>query len=66
MKKHERFPEFQATLINSHLESTKNYAYERQEQLKRGFALLKDIGSQPNSLCVFSGDMNLRDFEVTV
>ncbi|CAG0923643.1 unnamed protein product, partial [Notodromas monacha] len=64
MKEHGNFSEFPLTLINTHLESTKDFAEERQVQLKRGFSIMEDCLRGPNSVCVFAGDLNLRDTEV--
>ena len=49
-------------LLNSHLESTAEFARERVEQLKLGFAKMK--GATPGVTTLFGGDLNMRDKEV--
>ncbi|XP_052249406.1 tyrosyl-DNA phosphodiesterase 2-like isoform X2 [Dreissena polymorpha] len=49
-------------MMTSHLESTKEYSKERQEQLKQCF---KYIGARDKGYTViFGGDLNLRDNEI--
>ena len=49
-------------LMNSHLESMKQFAKERMEQLKTAFDMVSD--EDENSTVVFAGDLNIRDSEV--
>lgn len=49
-------------LLNTHLESTGEFARERVEQLKLSFAKMKE--SPPEVTTIFAGDLNLRDKEV--
>lgn len=51
------------TLMTSHLESTKDHAQERKNQLKD--ILYTEISSQDaNQFVIFGGDLNVRDKEV--
>ena len=50
------------TLLNTHLESTKQHADTRQEQLKDCFSRLR--AASPDRVAIFAGDLNLRDHEV--
>jgi len=50
-------------LMTSHLESMKNYAPERQRQLKICFDNMKSP-PEPNRVVIFGGDLNLRDSEL--
>lgn len=50
-------------LMTSHLESMKNYAAERQRQLKICFDNMKSP-PDPNRVVIFGGDLNLRDTEL--
>ncbi|CAG0894152.1 unnamed protein product, partial [Cyprideis torosa] len=50
-------------IMTSHLESTKNCAKERKEQLNQAFNEIKNLGEE--TTCIFAGDLNLRDSEVT-
>ena len=52
------------SLMTSHLESTKDFAEERKEQLRRCFEEIKAQPATHNVL--FGGDLNLRDKEVLV
>lgn len=49
-------------LINTHLESTKDYAEERMSQLSTAFDHIKK--SDPSTTVIFAGDLNIRDKEV--
>ncbi|MPC14934.1 Tyrosyl-DNA phosphodiesterase 2 [Portunus trituberculatus] len=49
-------------LLNSHLESTAEFARERVEQLKLAFTKMK--GAAPGVTTLFGGDLNMRDKEV--
>ncbi|KAK7086708.1 Tyrosyl-DNA phosphodiesterase 2 [Halocaridina rubra] len=49
-------------LLNSHLESTKDFATQRKEQLKICFNKMKIANSSHTTL--FGGDLNARDSEV--
>ena len=49
-------------LMNVHLESTKDFAEARMQQLKEAFKLAKDHNK--NSTVILAGDMNARDTEV--
>ncbi|KAG0714100.1 Tyrosyl-DNA phosphodiesterase 2 [Chionoecetes opilio] len=49
-------------LLNSHLESTGEFAKQRVEQLRTGFTKMKDGPAGVTTL--FGGDLNLRDKEV--
>jgi len=50
-------------LMTSHLESMKNYAAERQRQLKICFDNMK-APPEPNRVVIFGGDLNIRDAEI--
>jgi len=53
-------------LFTSHLESTKDKANERVCQLKLAFdRVSKTCSEDSDTSCIFAGDMNLRDSEVT-
>lgn len=49
-------------LINTHLESTKDFAEPRMKQLEEAFKIAKD--ENENSTVILAGDMNARDTEV--
>ena len=49
--------------MTSHLESTKDHAKERKNQLKKALAHMSK--ADPDRTVVFGGDLNLRDNEVT-
>jgi len=49
-------------LINTHLESTKDFANVRMEQLKAAFNRVKNAPSSAS--VIFAGDLNIRDSEV--
>lgn len=50
-------------ILTSHLESMKDYSGERKEQLRAAFdAMLR--GRSEGKLCVFGGDLNVREAEV--
>ncbi|XP_054156097.1 tyrosyl-DNA phosphodiesterase 2-like [Oppia nitens] len=49
-------------LLNTHLESTKDFADIRVQQLRRVFKLMTELDQQ--STVIFGGDLNLRDNEV--
>lgn len=57
--KYKRSVEF--VVLNAHLESTKDYAMQRIEQLKQCFNHMLE---QNEVLVFFGGDLNLRDTEV--
>lgn len=48
--------------MNTHLESTKEHAEERQAQLKRAFEMMAKTDCDVS--IIFAGDLNLRDTEV--
>ena len=52
----------QTSLITTHLESTKEHAAERKNQLKKAFE--KMLAVDPESTVILGGDLNLRDPEV--
>ena len=53
-------------LFTSHLESTKDKVDERVRQLKLAFDRIgKTCSEDPETSCIFAGDLNLRDAEVT-
>jgi len=52
----------QLLLINSHLESTADFAEERMRQLRQAFDQMK--GSKASQTVLFGGDLNMRDKEV--
>jgi len=49
-------------LINTHLESTKDFKNARMEQLKKGLQITKE--QSEDCTVIFAGDMNARDTEV--
>ena len=49
-------------LLNTHLESMKQFSKERMEQLRLAFE--KVTNSDENSSVIFAGDLNVRDSEV--
>lgn len=49
-------------LLNTHLESGKEYSDERKRQLRQCFELLKSFPPEFN--VIFGGDLNVRDKEV--
>ena len=49
-------------LMTSHLESTKEHAKERTNQLEKAFGHM--FKADPDRTVVFGGDLNLRDNEV--
>lgn len=49
-------------LINTHLESTKDFAEVRMRQLSMAFDHIKQ--SDPSTTVIFAGDLNIRDKEV--
>ncbi|XP_037081097.1 tyrosyl-DNA phosphodiesterase 2-like isoform X2 [Pollicipes pollicipes] len=51
------------TLLNTHLESTKEHTAVRQEQLKECFSRLK--ATSADHVVLLAGDLNLRDSDVT-
>lgn len=52
----------QMTLLNTHLESTAEFAAERVKQLQ---SCLKEVAAVANNRTViYAGDLNLRDKEV--
>lgn len=60
-----RFAGTDILLMTSHLESTKECGQERKRQLGIVFDLMKETcAKNPNTSCVFGGDLNLRDNEV--
>ncbi len=52
-------------LYTSHLESMRDYSAERIEQLKHSFKFIDEQSKQFDRICIFGGDLNLRDNEVT-
>jgi len=50
-------------LINTHLESTKDFAEVRMDQLKRAFNHVKKANS--SKTVILAGDLNIRDSEVS-
>ena len=52
-------------LYTSHLESMKDFSDERIRQLKCCFELMKEQGDLNGRTCIFGGDLNVRDSEVT-
>lgn len=50
--------------MTSHLESTKEFAKPRVEQLKQSFKEMLD--QEDHNLVIFGGDLNLRDSEVNI
>jgi len=54
--------EVQFDLLNSHLESTAEFASERMNQLKTSFNLLRSVSVRRN--VIFGGDLNMRDKEL--
>jgi hypothetical protein len=59
--KYKRSVEF--VVLNAHLESTKDYAKQRIEQLKQCFNHMLEVND--DVLVFFGGDLNLRDTEVS-
>ena len=51
-------------VLNTHLESTVEYAKQRIEQLRKCFKEITD--QEKNTLVIFGGDLNLRDKEVNI
>lgn len=49
-------------LLNTHLESMKQFSKERMEQLRVAFEKIRN--SDENSTVIFAGDLNVRDSEV--
>lgn len=49
-------------LLTSHLESMKDYARERKTQLRTAFDVM--VKNQKDRVCVFGGDLNVREAEV--
>ncbi|KAK3925650.1 Tyrosyl-DNA phosphodiesterase 2 [Frankliniella fusca] len=52
------------TLLNTHLESTADFAAERVNQLQKSFKELTD--TPKNRVVIFGGDLNLRDKELVL
>ena len=52
-------------LYTSHLESMKDYSAERKSQLATSFKFIDEQNKQFDRVCIFGGDLNLRDYEVT-
>lgn len=50
-------------LLTAHLESMKDHAKERVQQLRKCFDVFKSLAS-PDATVVFGGDLNVRDNEV--
>ena len=57
-----KFSELEIQLMTSHLESLKDYARERKDQLKYAFEIMEEL--QASKICIFGGDLNVRDDEV--
>lgn len=55
-----------ALLLTSHLESLRDNCAERKDQFRISLELMEDRRMvQKDRICIFGGDMNLRDQEVT-
>ena len=52
-------------LYTSHLESMKDYSGERMKQLKTCFEFVDEQRSKFGRVCIFGGDLNARDYEVS-
>ncbi|KAI6179375.1 hypothetical protein M3Y98_00603700 [Aphelenchoides besseyi] len=52
-------------LINSHLESMWDHTKTRREQFVQAMDKMRVYSADPNALCIFGGDLNLLDPEVS-
>lgn len=52
------------TVLNTHLESTKEHAATRQEQLRTCFSHMKAVDA--DRVPLLAGDLNLRDSDVSL
>ncbi|KAI6203482.1 hypothetical protein M3Y94_00562100 [Aphelenchoides besseyi] len=52
-------------LINSHLESMWDHTKTRREQFVQAMEKMREYSADPNALCIFGGDLNLLDPEVS-
>ena len=57
-----KFSDLELQLMTSHLESMKDYGRERKDQLRSAFEIMKEL--QASKICIFGGDLNVRDNEV--
>ena len=57
-----KFSDLEIQLMTSHLESMKDYGRERKDQLRSAFEIMTKL--QASKICIFGGDLNLRDNEV--
>jgi len=60
-----KWGELNVRLINSHLESCWDQAEIRKLQFSQAMEKMKEYSSQPDTLSIFGGDLNLRDPEVS-
>uniref|UniRef100_A0A914C9Y2 Uncharacterized protein n=1 Tax=Acrobeloides nanus TaxID=290746 RepID=A0A914C9Y2_9BILA len=51
-------------LINTHLESLRNFASKRKAQFKECIEKLNQFGNEPGVFAIFGGDLNIRDEEL--
>jgi tyrosyl-DNA phosphodiesterase 2 len=51
-------------LYTSHLESMKDFSTERKDQLRQCFEFIQEQNELFSRICIFGGDLNLRDYEV--
>eukprot|EP00096_Caligus_rogercresseyi_P015372 TRINITY_DN7818_c0_g1_i1.p1 TRINITY_DN7818_c0_g1~~TRINITY_DN7818_c0_g1_i1.p1 ORF type:complete len:354 (-),score=61.99 TRINITY_DN7818_c0_g1_i1:95-1156(-) len=60
-----RFKEYPLILLNTHLESTKEHASTRIQQLQQCISVIQEKASAaPRATIIFGGDLNVRDSEV--
>jgi len=57
-----KFSGVQIQLMTSHLESMREHGKEREKQLKKAFEFITTL--QQSRICIFGGDLNVRDWEV--
>lgn len=58
-----KFDEITLNFLNTHLESTKDFAVTRMRQLRECFELAKKLPA--NEAVILAGDLNMRDKEVS-